>query len=90
MNKEQIQKARDVDFLELLERMSIEYQNESGHVKVLCPFHNDYKTLSMAIYPDNKYYCFGCSESGDVISFVMKVYNIEFADAIQALNEINE
>lgn len=80
--------AKNIDFLELLDRMNIEYQNESGHVKILCPFHNDFKTWSMAIYPDNKYYCFGCSEKGDIIDFVMQVYKVPFKEAVEALKEI--
>ena len=51
-----------------------------------CPFHNE-KTPSFSVYKDNKrYHCFGCGESGDVITFVMKYYNISFKEALQKLD----
>ena len=36
----------------------------------LCPFHNE-KTPSFTVYPDTQnYYCFGCGNGGDVITFI--------------------
>ena len=52
-----------------------------------CPFHNE-KTPSMKVYGgDRGWYCFGCGENGDVITFVMKLFSIDFKTAIQKLNE---
>ena len=46
----------------------------------LCPFHNE-KTPSFCIYPENNsFFCFGCNKGGDVISFVMGVENLDFAE----------
>ena len=43
----------------------------------LCPFHNE-KTPSFTVYPENgSYYCFGCGQGGDVITFVMKNENLD-------------
>lgn len=51
----------------------------------LCPFHNE-KTPSFCIYPENNsYFCFGCNKGGDVISFVMGVENLDFAEAVKFL-----
>lgn len=50
----------------------------------LCPFHRE-KTPSMKIYRDH-YHCFGCGESGDVISFVMKLFRLNFCDALKKIN----
>lgn len=51
-----------------------------------CPFHGPEKTPSFKYYPkDNRYYCYGCNEFGDVISFVMKIYNLNFVEAIKKL-----
>jgi len=48
-----------------------------------CPFHSD-KTASLKIYSDigKGFYCFGCNRGGDVIKFVMLLFNINFVQAI--------
>ena len=48
-----------------------------------CPFHNE-KTPSMKIY-ERFYKCFGCNSSGDIISFVMKICNVPFKEAIKRI-----
>ncbi|MBP0968677.1 MAG: DNA primase [Oscillospiraceae bacterium] len=51
----------------------------------LCPFHNE-KTPSFTVFPDtSSFYCFGCHEGGDVISFVMKYENLEYIEAVRLL-----
>jgi len=50
--------------------------NKNGMCK--CPFHND-KTPSMKI--DNRFYCFGCNETGDAIDYVSKVFGIGLREA---------
>ncbi len=51
----------------------------------LCPFHNE-KTPSFVVYPENNsFYCFGCNKGGDVISFIMGVENLDFAEAVKLL-----
>lgn len=53
----------------------------------VCPFHNE-KTASFKVYDgDRGYYCFGCGENGDVITFVQKFFNIPFNEALQKLNQ---
>jgi DNA primase len=52
----------------------------------VCPFHKE-DTPSFAIYPEtNTYHCFGCGESGDVISFYMKLNNVDFTKALEELS----
>ncbi|MDD4110966.1 MAG: CHC2 zinc finger domain-containing protein, partial [Clostridia bacterium] len=52
-----------------------------------CPFHNE-KTPSFSINEEGQYYhCFGCGESGDVITFVQKMESISTGDAIRKLAE---
>ncbi|MGD7707260.1 DNA primase [Microlunatus sp. Y2014] len=56
-----------------------------GSKKGLCPFHDE-KTPSFQVTPaKGLFYCFGCGEGGDVITFVQKVDNLSFAEAVQRL-----
>ncbi|MGE4318169.1 MAG: DNA primase [Deferribacterales bacterium] len=56
-----------------------------GSFKGLCPFHSE-KTPSFNVHPDKGFYhCFGCGDGGNVISFVMKYYNLAFPDAVMFL-----
>jgi DNA primase len=50
-----------------------------------CPFHDD-RTPSFYVVPQKGFYkCFGCGESGDVFTFVMKRTGMEFNDAVKQL-----
>ena len=50
-----------------------------------CPFHNE-KTPSFCINSyDQFYHCFGCKESGDVITFIMKYESLDYYDAVVML-----
>jgi DNA primase len=54
-------------------------QNYSG----LCPFHGE-KTASFSVHATRQFYhCFGCGLSGDVFSFVQKIENITFPEAVR-------
>ncbi|GAB4243639.1 MAG: DNA primase [Thermoleophilia bacterium] len=53
----------------------------------LCPFHNE-KTPSFSVSADKGlFYCFGCGEGGDVVSFVQKIENLPFTEAVEYLGE---
>jgi len=50
-----------------------------------CPFHNE-KTPSFYIYPDTQsFYCFGCGVGGEVITFIRKIENLDYIDAVKLL-----
>jgi DNA primase len=54
-------------------------QNFSG----LCPFHQE-KTPSFSVHATRQFYhCFGCGVSGDLFSFVQKIENITFPEAVR-------
>lgn len=56
-------------------------QNYTG----LCPFHKE-KTGSFSVNATHGYfYCFGCHEKGDVFTFVMKLENIPFPEAVRVV-----
>jgi DNA primase len=50
-----------------------------------CPFHDE-RTPSFSVNPVEKlYYCFGCGQGGDVVSFVRETENLDFVGAIEWL-----
>lgn len=53
--------------------------------RALCPFHNE-KTPSFYVVPGKNFYkCFGCGESGDAFTFLMKKVGLTFQDAIRSI-----
>ncbi|MEN6622607.1 MAG: DNA primase [Smithella sp.] len=53
----------------------------------LCPFHQE-KTPSFTVNREKQiFYCFGCGEGGNVITFLMKIANKTFPEALKELAE---
>ena len=53
----------------------------------LCPFHNE-KTPSFTVYPATQsFYCFGCGAGGDAVTFIKKIENLDYIDAVKLLAE---
>ncbi len=51
----------------------------------LCPFHGE-KTPSFNVYTENgSFYCFGCGAGGDVITFIMRIENLDYVEAVKFL-----
>lgn len=51
----------------------------------LCPFHSE-KSPSFTVYPENQsFYCFGCGAGGDVITFIRKIENLDYIEAVRLL-----
>ena len=66
------------DIVHIIGQEGIELKRGKG----LCPFHQE-RTPSFMVNRDKQTFnCFGCGESGDVISFVMKLKGISFKDAL--------
>lgn len=79
---EKIKEANDiVDVISESVRLKKSGRSFSG----LCPFHNE-KSPSFSVSQEKQIYkCFGCGESGNVITFVMKNKHMPFMDAIKFL-----
>ncbi len=51
----------------------------------MCPFHSE-KTPSLVVYPQTQsFYCFGCGAGGDVITFIKRITNVEYLEAVKTL-----
>lgn len=87
-------RIRDVDIALVRERSPIadvigehiQLRNAGGgNLKGLCPFHDE-KSPSFNVTPERgMYFCFGCSEGGDVITFVEKIEHLPFSEAVERL-----
>ena len=63
----------------------VKLQKKGSSYFGLCPFHNE-KSPSFSVSPHKQmYYCFGCGEGGNVISFLMKYENYTFIEAMEVL-----
>lgn len=53
----------------------------------LCPFHSE-KTASFTVSQEKGlFHCFGCGQGGNVFSFIMKIENVDFAEAAQIIGD---
>jgi DNA primase len=56
-----------------------------GNLKGLCPFHDE-KSPSFSVRPSvGSFHCFGCQVGGDVISFMMQIDHLTFAETVERL-----
>ena len=87
-------RIRDDDIAEVREKARIDDVVSSyvtlkraggGSLKGLCPFHDE-KSPSFNVNPSRGFFhCFGCQEGGDVISFLMKIDGLSFAESLERL-----
>lgn len=84
-SEEDIRKVRDAnDLVELFSERSVVRQRGKDYW-CCCPFHQE-KTPSCKIDPATQtWHCFGCGEGGDVITFVRKIDDLDFVDAVRFL-----
>ncbi len=63
----------------------VSLKRAGSNMKGLCPFHGE-KTPSFTVNPVRQsFHCFGCGEGGDVLSFMMKYYNLTFPETMKQL-----
>lgn len=75
-----------VNIVELISSY-VDLKRAGKNHKGLCPFHGE-KTPSFTVSEERgMYYCFGCKASGDAISFIMNMENLDFIEAVKLLAE---
>ncbi len=63
----------------------VNFKRRGKNLVGLCPFHGE-KTPSFNLYPENNsFYCFGCGVGGDVVTFIKKIENLDYIDAVKFL-----
>ena len=74
-----------VDILDLVSNYAA-LQRSGRSYKANCPFHNE-RTPSFHVFPDRQTWrCFGaCASGGDIFSFLMRVENLDFGEALRRL-----
>jgi len=61
----------------------VDLKRAGSNMLGLCPFHSE-RTPSFTVFSEN-YHCFGCGAGGDVITFTMKIENLDYKSAIELL-----
>ncbi len=73
-----------IDIVEVVQGY-IELKRAGINYQAICPFHNE-KTPSFIVNPQkNSFRCYGCSKSGNAITFVMEYEKLDFVGAVQKL-----
>lgn len=84
-NNAEIVKSQ-IDIVSLISQY-VEIKKSGSNYKGLCPFHNEKGASFMVNQNLQIYKCFGCGESGDVISFIQKIEGLDFLGALKFLSE---
>lgn len=83
-----IQELQDKVDIESVISASISLKRRGKNLFGLCPFHNE-KTPSFTVYPEsNSFYCFGCGAGGDVITFVRRMENLDYIEAVKLVAQM--
>ena len=77
-----IEFIRQFDFKSVAEYYGVNFDRAG---KALCPFHSE-RTPSFGAYKKHFGHCFGCGWSGDVISLVGDMCNLDFLQSVEKLN----
>lgn len=72
------------DIIDVLEE-HLRFKKNGDNYLALCPFHSEKTPSFVASRKKQIFKCFGCGESGNVISFIMKYKNLNFIDSIKFL-----
>lgn len=83
--KDAVQRVKDAAQIVDIIGECVSLKRAGANMKGLCPFHAE-KTPSFMVNPARQsFHCFGCGEGGDVLSFMMKYYNLTFPETLKNL-----
>jgi len=74
------------DLLETIQREGFTPIKRGGRYWLVCPFHNDKKPSLVIDAERGLWFCHGCQTGGDVITFIQRLYNFSFREAVSYLN----
>ncbi len=80
-----IQQLKQYSDIEQIVSSYVSLKKKGRYFTGLCPFHSE-KSPSFFVYPQTQsFYCFGCGAGGDVITFIRKIENLEYMEAVRLL-----
>ena len=84
-NDEFLDALRRANPIETIAGNYVNLQKRGKNYLCSCPFHSE-KTPSCTIFPETQtFYCFGCGAGGDIITFTMKIENLDFVETLKLL-----
>lgn len=85
ISEEFLSELRDRTDIEDVLSSYIHFKRRGKNLVGLCPFHSE-KTPSFTVYPENgSFYCFGCGAGGDTITFIRRMENLDYVEAVKFL-----
>ena len=82
-----IQQLKQYSDIERIISGYVPLSRKGRNLSGLCPFHSE-KTPSFFVYPQTQsFYCLGCGAGGDVITFIRRIENLEYMEAVRFLAE---
>jgi DNA primase len=85
---EEVERLKSLVTIENIVRRYTRLHRNGKNLVARCPFHDDRKP-SLVVYPATRsFYCFACHAAGDVFSFLMKVEQMNFPEALRVLREL--
>jgi DNA primase len=74
-----------LDLVEVVTRFGVKLKRKGANFFGLCPFHQE-STPSFSVNPRAQlWHCFGCGAGGDVFTFVQRLENLTFPQAVRRL-----
>jgi hypothetical protein len=71
--------------VQVIQSYGVELRRSGKELVGRCPFHDD-RSPSFSVNPEKeKWHCFGCNAGGDAVTFVMRIENVGFKDAVKML-----
>lgn len=85
LSEEKVSEIRDRSSIQEVVSDYVTLKKTGKNYKGLCPFHSE-KTPSFMVNEEKQiFHCFGCGEGGDVFTFLMKVGQFSFPQAVEEL-----